>query len=208
MTPALTQETLAKAAAYLAARDKDLCTIFQRHGVPPLWDRKPGFSTLIRIILEQQVSLASADAMFRRLLSNIRPFTAERFLILGVFHLRSLGLTRQKAAYCINVAEVIDHQGFDLETLATMNDITVKERLMQIKGVGPWTAEIYLLIALGRPDVWPSGDIALVSALCRVKKLAEHPERQTITRIAETWRPFRSIAARMLWQDYLADKKR
>jgi len=206
MTASLTKKSLREGALYLAARDKDLACLLETNGVPPLWARKPCFSTLIHIILEQQVSLASAMAMYRRLIDNLVPFTPKRFLEVGSSYLRSLGVTRQKAAYCINVAEAILVGQLDLKAVSRMEDLTVFDTLTRIKGIGPWTAGIYLLMALRRPDVWPSGDIALTNTVRKVKELHKYPSPSTLSRIAEAWRPFRSVAARMLWHHYLSDK--
>ncbi len=203
MAKTLTKENLKDAALYLAARDNDLALLLETNGVPPLWARKPCFSTLIHIILEQQVSLASAKAMYNRLVDNLVPFTPNCFLEAGSSHLRSLGLTRQKSAYCINVAEAILADQLDLKSLSKMDDLAVVERLTRIKGIGTWTANIYLLMALRRPDIWPSGDIALANTVRNVKGLQGYPPQTTLLEIAETWRPFRSVAARMLWHHYL-----
>jgi DNA-3-methyladenine glycosylase II len=159
---------------------------------------------LIRIILEQQVSLASARATFQRLDESVVPFTPERLLGLGARRLRALGITRQKAAYCLGVAEAIGEGSLDLGALARMEDGEAAAALMRLKGVGPWTAEIYLLMALRRPDVWPSGDMALIRTVQDVKRLRRVPSDRGAAEIALTWRPFRSVAARMLWQHYLA----
>ncbi len=202
----MTRSSLLEAARHLAARDRDLRGILEAHGPPPLWARKPGFPTLIRIILEQQVSLASARATFRRLARGVAPFAAGRFVELGVDHLRSLGVTRQKAAYCIHVAEAIRCGRLDLAAVAKMDDAAVTSTLTRLKGVGPWTADIYLLMALRRPDVWPSGDIALVKAVRRVKRLRDRASTAQVARVADSWRPFRSVAARMMWQHYLAER--
>lgn len=206
MIPSLTKMSLTEGTVYLAARDNDLARLLAADGVPPLWERKPCFSTLIHIILEQQVSLASAMAMYRRLLAKLVPFTPDRFLEVGSSYLRSLGVTRQKAAYCINVAEAILGDRLDLRAVSRMDDLTAVDILTRIKGIGPWTADIYLLMALRRPDVWPSGDIALINTVKRVKDLQEHPSPSTLYRIAEAWRPFRSVAARMLWHHYLSNR--
>src|SRR5256712_5204167 len=160
----MTRSRLLEAARHLASRDRDLRRILKLHGPPPLWARKPGFRTLIQIILEQQVSLASARAMFRRLTRDIVPFTPKRFLDTGVPGLRSLGVTRQKAAYCVHVAEAVQDGRVDLQAVAKMDDAGAASALTRLKGVGPWTAGIYLLMGLRRPDVWPSGDIAPVQA--------------------------------------------
>lgn len=206
MMTTLSKAKLTEATVYLAARDDDLARLLVADGVPPLWERKPCFSTLIHIILEQQVSLASARAMYHRLVDNLVPFTPDRFLEVGSSYLRSLGVTRQKAAYCINVAEAILGGRLDLRAVSRMDDLAAIDTLTRIKGIGPWSANIYLLMALRRPDVWPSGDIALANTVRKVKELHEYPSPSTLSKVAETWRPFRSVAARMLWHHYLSDK--
>lgn len=206
MITSLTKMRLKEGTEYLAARDNDLARLLVSDGVPPLWARKPCFSTMIHIILEQQVSLASAKALYRRLVDNLVPFTPDRFLEVGSSYLKSLGVTRQKAAYCINVAEAIIGNRLDLRTVSRMDDLAAVDTLTRIKGIGPWTANIYLLMALRRPDVWPSGDIALINTVRKLKKLTENPSPSTVFRVAETWRPFRSVAARMLWHHYLSEK--
>src|SRR5262249_53743892 len=157
----------AAAAEALADRDKNLASIYKAYGPPPLWARRPGFSTLLRIVLEQQVSLVSARAMFARLSSSIEPFSAAGFITSGAERLRALGVTRQKAQYCIEVARAFSDG--HLKQIAWMDDEQAHATLLRIKGVGPWTANIYLLMALGRPDIWPDGDIALATALAELR---------------------------------------
>jgi len=200
----LTTQTLASAAAELAARDRHLGSIYKVHGVPPMWGRRPGFETLLRIVLEQQVSLVSARSMFARLSANIQPFNPKGFITAGEARLRSLGVTRQKSHYCIRVAHAFTNG--DLHQVARMPDEEAHATLLRIKGVGPWTANIYLLMALKRPDIWPDGDVALASAVGKLRKLQTRPSFIELTRIAEGWRPYRSVAARMLWQFYLAER--
>jgi DNA-3-methyladenine glycosylase II len=200
----LTRQSLAEAAAELAIRDDDLASVLTKYGTPPMWERKPGFATLVHIILEQQVSLVSARSMLKRLNGAIQPFTPERFLELGELHLRSLGVTRQKASYFISLAQAATNGG--LRALARMDDEQARESLMRIKGIGSWTADIYLLMVLKRPDIWPNGDIALATAAMNLKKLPTRPNYPQLAQMAEAWRPFRSVAARMLWQYYLARK--
>jgi DNA-3-methyladenine glycosylase II len=195
---------LAAAAEALAARDRHLASIYKLHGPPPMWGRPPGFPTLLRIILEQQVSLVSARAMFERLKSNIEPFTAVGFTEAGEAYLRSLGVTRQKAHYCVQVAEAFTNG--HLNQIGRMSDDDAHATLVSIKGVGRWTANIYLLMALRRPDIWPDGDVALATAVGKLRKLHLRPSFIELAKIAETWRPFRSVAARMLWQYYLAER--
>ena len=173
--------------------------------MPPLWARRPGFQTLLRIVLEQQVSLVSARAMFERLRSNIDPFDAQQFITRGETFLRSLGMTRQKAHYAIQIAEAF--RNGDLKNLGRLNDEDAHATLLRIKGVGPWTANIYLLMALRRPDIWPDGDIALASSVMKLRKLDQRPSFVELARMAERWRPYRSVAARMLWQYYLAEQR-
>ncbi len=201
----LTSESLSAAAAELAGRDRHLRSIYEVHGAPPMWARRPGFPTLLRIVLEQQVSLVSARAMFERLKSNIEPFGAERFIELGESYLRSFGVTRQKAHYCVQVAHAFAEGHFD--RIGRLNDEDAHTALLSIKGVGHWTANIYLLMALRRPDIWPDGDVALATALGRLRKMNTRPSFEELARIAEPWRPFRSVAARMLWQYYLAERE-
>lgn len=200
----LTEQNLAAAAAHLAKRDSDLAAILKRLGPPPLWARPPGFATLVKIILEQQVSLASAASMFGKLKTNTMPFTPARMLELGEAHLKSLGLTRQKTSYCLHLAESLRDKRLQLRRLPQMTDEEVKAALMGIKGLGSWSADVYLLMVLRRPDVWPAGDLALATAAFSVKRLKERPTPEALTKLAEPWRPFRSVAARMLWQHYLA----
>ena len=169
-----------------------------------MWGRRPGFPTLLRIVLEQQVSLVSARAMFERLKSNISPFTPEQFIQSGETYLRSLGVTRQKAHYCIRVADAFTTG--HLKEISTMSDQDAHAVLVNIKGVGPWTANIYLLMALRRPDIWPDGDVALATAVMKLRKLDHRPSFVELARDAEGWRPYRSVAARMLWQYYLAER--
>jgi DNA-3-methyladenine glycosylase II len=200
----LTSENLDTAAQALAARDRQLASIYDLHGPPPMWARRPGFTTLLRIILEQQVSLVSARAMFERLKSNIDPFTALGFIEAGELSLRSLGVTRQKAHYCVQVAQAFTNG--DLNQIAKLNDDDAHAALLRIKGVGPWTANIYLLMALKRPDIWPDGDIALATAVGKLRKMKTRPSFPELAKIAAAWRPYRSVAARMLWQYYLAER--
>ncbi len=191
----------------VARLDEDMARLLKDHGTPPLWDRKPGYATLVRIILEQQVSLASADAMYRRLTSAIPTITAQSMIEAGALHLRSFGVTRQKAAYFINVAEAIQSGELDLESLAKENDESAIEKLVAVKGVGPWTAKIYLLMVLGRPDVWPVGDVALATAVQNLRGWQRRPTQPELSEIAQAWRPHRATAARMLWHYYLSGMK-
>lgn len=204
---ALTKESLDCAAKLLARDDKDLAAILKQYGPPPLWARKPGFATLVQIILEQQVSLASAAVLFTRLNKSIVPFKPAQMLLLGEPHLKSLGLTRQKTAYCLHLSQLLDEKHLKLSQLSRCTDEDAKARLMEVKGIGSWSADIYLLMALGRPDVWPASDLALAVAVKQLKELKVRPRPDELNEIGERWRPYRSVAARMLWQYYLARRK-
>lgn len=190
----------------LCACDTDLANIVQQYGPPPMWGRRPGFATLIRIILEQQVSLASADATFARLRRGVGRVTVQRVAGMSLSRLRRLGLTRQKAGYCLDLARLVDNGNLDLRRLGSADDTTARETLLEIRGIGPWTADIYLLMALGRPNVWPDGDLALENAMRRVKRLRWRPTRERARRIASRWAPWRSVAARLLWHYYLRSR--
>lgn len=202
----LTQQTLALAARELAARDALLANIHATYGDPPLWQRAAGFRTLVHIILEQQVSLSSAKSMLLRLEREIQPFTAERFIALGELHLRGLGVTRQKSAYLLHLSESIVSGELSLRKLVTLNDEQVLGQLTRIKGIGLWSANIYLLMAMRRADIWPAGDLALAVAIKELKGLPARPSHEELELIAEQWRPHRAVAARMLWQYYLGRK--
>jgi len=202
----LDESSLATGALCLAKRDKDLALLLKTYGTPPMWARSRGFSTLIRIILEQQVSLLSAAAMFERLKKNIVPLKPERVVQLGERELRALGLTRQKTAYFLHLSESLLEKRLNLSRLPGMTDTEAKAALMAVKGIGSWSADIYLLMALCRPDIWPFSDLALATAITRVRKLKQRPTPNRLVAIAEVWRPYRSIAARMLWQFYLAQR--
>lgn len=202
----LSESSLLRAAKILATRDHDLAAILKTYGPPPLWARRPGFSTLVKIILEQQVSLRSAAALFARLKQNTAPFQPARMIELGEAHLKSLGLTRQKTAYCLHLAESLNEKRLVLRQLPAMSDADAKAALMAIKGIGSWSADVYLLMVLRRPDIFPATDLALVTAATEVKSLTARPDVTELLQIAEPWRPYRSVAARMLWQYYLATR--
>jgi DNA-3-methyladenine glycosylase II len=204
----LTQTTLSAAVAELAGRDADFAAIVGRHGPPPLWDRVPGFATLVHIVLEQQVSLASARAAFDRLVAATDPLTPFSFLALSDEQLLAIGFSRQKAMYGRAIAAAVQDGALDLDGLGNLSDDDVVAALEALPGVGPWTSSIYLLMVLGRPDVWPVADMALAESVRAVKGLEHRPDPDEMTRLAEPWRPWRSVAARLLWHDYLARRAR
>ncbi len=205
--PTLDQTSYHRALGELAGRDRDLGRILQSLGPPPIWDREPGFPTLVHIILEQQVSLASARACFDKLLKTVERLTPESLLTLDDGVLKEAGFSRQKTSYARILAEEVRTGRLDLVGLANLPDDEAREQLMRLKGIGRWTADIYLLMALGRPDVWPVGDLALVIAAQRIKGLEARPNPEEFRDLGEAWRPWRSVAARLLWHHYLSAGK-
>lgn len=202
----LTQAGLRRNARKLAAQDEALAWILNTFGPPPLWARAPGFPSLIHIILEQQVSLASARAAFVKLHQAINPVQPDSFLMLTDAELKAIGFSRQKTHYCRLLAEAVRNKTLDLAALDGMSDDEARNTLKQIKGIGDWTADIYLLMVLLRPDVWPKGDLALAVAVQRLKKLPTRPTQDELVMLAECWQPHRATAARMLWHFYLSHK--
>ena len=179
-----------------------------RYGPPPLWDRDTGFPSLLKIILEQQVSLASAQATYDKLLAKANPLTPESLLHLSDDELKAAGFSRQKTRYARILAEETRCGSLDLHGLQRLDDKEVMGALTSLTGIGPWTAGIYLLMALRRPDVWPRGDLALLSAMRDVKELDDIPGNDEAAIIADGWRPWRSVAARILWHHYLSERGR
>jgi DNA-3-methyladenine glycosylase II len=208
MSSQLNQRTLLSATRKLAARDPDLAVVVATYGPPPLWAREPGFHTLIHIILEQQVSLASARAAYDRLLVATGRLAPERFLALRDEELKGIGFSRQKTAYGRGLAEAILDGRLDLTLIETLDDAEAKTRLTAIKGIGSWTADIYLMMGLRRPDTWPNGDLALAVAVQRVKRLRKRPTPDRLQEVGEAWRPWRAVAARILWHYYLSSPRK
>jgi DNA-3-methyladenine glycosylase II len=202
----LTEEFFARAVSELVERDSDLAAVVEKYGRPPLWTREPGFPTLVYIILEQQVSLASARALYERLQDAVRPFTPGRFLRLTETEMRRLGFSRQKAHYTRLLAEAIQRRKLRLRELHELEDELAREQLLALKGVGPWTADIYLLSALRRPDIWPIGDLALATAVKEVKRLRLRPSPERLEKMSTPWRPWRAVAARLFWHAYLCKR--
>jgi DNA-3-methyladenine glycosylase II len=200
----LTPQTLAEGVAELARRDPHLAAVVALHGAPPLWDRPPGFETLVQIILEQQISLSAGRAAYGRLERLAGSVTPEPVAGLSESDLRGAGLTRQKSAYIRGLALAIVAGEFDPSGLTEMDDESARAALIKLKGIGVWTADIYLLMALGRADIWPSGDLALVASIREVKRLRSLPGPDRIGRITRAWSPWRAVAARVLWHHYLS----
>ena len=206
MPDRLTDTTLSSALADLTGRDPRLARIVADFGPPPMWVREPGFPTLIQIILEQQVSLASARAAYDKLLVVAGPLTPERFLELDDAELKAAGFSRQKARYGRELAAAIASGQLDLDRLHALDDEATRDVLTRVKGIGRWTADIYLLLAMRRPDIWPIGDLALAVAAQRALGLPSLPTSAELEILGEAWRPWRAVAARVLWHNYLSTR--
>jgi DNA-3-methyladenine glycosylase II len=199
-------EIFAQGVQFLVDRDAHLAEVVQKYGAPPLWVREPGFPTLVYIILEQQVSLASAKAAFDRLNAVVRPLTPRRFLRLTDEELLRIGFSRQKTLYTRLLAESLARGHFDLRNLHDLRDDAARKMLVAFKGIGKWTADIYLLSALRRPDIWPVGDLALATAVQEVKRLRQRPSPEKLERMSAPWKPWRAVAARLFWHHYLSKR--
>src|SRR4029077_5759392 len=202
----LDETAFAQGVRFLADRDAHLAAVVKAYGQPPLWVREPGFPTLVYIILEQQVSLASARATFGRLKAAVNPLTPGRFLKLSDIELLRIGFSRQKALYTRLLAESLARRYFNLRDLHSLQDDSARKMLIAFKGIGSWTADIYLLSALRRPDIWPSGDLALATAVQEVKRLRQRPSPEDLEALSEPWKPWRAVAARLFWHAYLSKR--
>ena len=202
----LDEEFFAQGVVELVRRDADLAGVVHKYGRPPLWVREPGFPTLVYIILEQQVSLASARAAFERLQAAVKPLTPRGFLRLKDRELKRIGFSRQKTLYTRLLAESLAKRYLDLRELQELHDDAARKMLVALKGIGRWTADIYLLSALRRPDIWPVGDLALATAVQEVKRLRKRPAPERLEKLSLPWRPYRAVAARLFWHHYLSKR--
>jgi DNA-3-methyladenine glycosylase II len=203
----LTHESLAAGVRALTRRDPVFAALYRRNGLPPMWARRPGFPTMVHIVLEQQVSIVAARSLFRRVRATLGGMTPERVLERGAAGLHALGLTRQKASYCHALAVAVLDGSLSLAGVARADDAAGREALLALRGIGPWSADIYYLMALRRPDVWPVGDLALAIALQEVKRLRRRPDTERQLAMSADWAPWRSVAARLLWHHYLSTRQ-
>ena len=204
--PILNETAFAQGVQFLAGQDEHLAAVVKTYGQPPLWVREPGFPTLVYIILEQQVSLASARAAFGRLKAATNPLTPRRFLKLTDLELLRIGFSRQKTLYTRLLAESLAYRYFNLSDLHELHDDSARKMLIAFKGIGRWTADIYLLSALRRPDIWPTGDLALATAVQEVKRLRQRPSPERLEVLSVPWKPWRAVAARLFWHAYLSKR--
>ena len=208
LTPTrLDQTALLHGVAELSRQHPHLASVAGRYGPPPMWERPPGFGTLLHIILEQQVSLASARAAYDRLRAAAVPLTPRRFLEFSDAELKTIGFSRQKAGYGRPLARMLLDGSLDLASLESLPDEDVRAALLRVPGVGNWTADIYLLMVLLRPAVWPHGDRALALSVQRVLELENCPTYDELREMSAAWRPWRAVAARLFWHDYLSRRK-
>jgi len=204
----LDEPTLARAVYGLARAEPRFAQIVKRHGSPPLWPREPGFQTLVLLMLEQQVSLAQGRAMYARIANATGTVTPANVSRLGEAGLRAIGVTRQKSSYLAALATQLEEKAVDLDALGTLSDLDADAALDALRGVGPWTAQCYLLFALRRADVFPAADLALMEAVRDLWKLRARPSPDALARRARAWRPHRAVAARLLWHHYLSERGR
>lgn len=189
----------------LAGKDPDLHSIIREYGYPPLWGRKAVFETLVHIILEQQVSLASARAALNKLKERIGSVTPAKLLLLTDAELRECYFSRQKTGYVRGLATAVQNRELKIAALNNMPDEAVREALTAIKGIGHWTADVYLMMVLHRHDLFPTGDIALMNSMRHVKQMPGATKEQLLV-LADQWRPYRTIAAFILWHAYIQRK--
>lgn len=200
----LNEATLAEGLKALSRIDRDVARALDEAGPPELRSREPGFEALLGAIVSQQISKAAAQTVWDRLAAAADPLGPETILGLSEDALRAAGLSRQKANYARGLAEAVVTGAIDLDGLTRLPDEAVAEQLVALKGIGRWSAEIYLLFALGRADAFPADDLALMIGAQRLKRLEDRPNRKALTEIAKAWRPWRGPAALLLWHYYSA----
>jgi len=195
-------------ALALAAEDPAIGAVVEAYGVPEFWQRPATFATLVLLVVEQQVSLASAKAVFDRLMAALGAVTPETILAADLDLLGQVGLTRQKQRYVRLLAEAVAEGRLDLTRLATLPDSEARDQLLALTGIGPWTADCYLLAALCRPDSWPVGDRALQVGVGEVLGHTDIPTSIELEGLGDRWRPVRAVAARLVWHAYLTRRGR
>ena len=192
----------------LIQKDDDLKIIIDRYGYPPMWKRVASFETLIHIILEQQVSLASALSALTKLKEKIGELTPQNLLALSNEELKFCFFSRQKIVYAQHLANVLLDDPLFLESLSEMDNDKVRTELIKIKGIGNWSADVYLMMVLQRADLFPLGDIALIKSIRETKNLSKEISKQSIADIAARWKPYQTIAAFILWHGYLCRRNK
>ncbi|MEE1944882.1 DNA-3-methyladenine glycosylase 2 family protein [Pedobacter sp. KR3-3] len=207
MFPAFNESNFKESCEKVASMDQDLALIISEHGYPPVWNRPNTFESLVHIILEQQVSLASALATLNKLREKITVVSPENVLALSDEELRACYFSRQKTTYVRHLAQALAKDELNLTELEALPDEEVRQKLLTLKGIGHWTIDVYLIFVLKRTDIFPIGDLAAVNALKRIKKLAKNTTRETLLELSTLWQPYRTIATMLLWHYYLSSAK-
>jgi DNA-3-methyladenine glycosylase II len=200
------KETFHALCGRLARKDKDLAQIIRQYGYPPLWHRPEGFATLVHIILEQQVSLASARAAYDLLKIKIGTINPKKVLALTDEELKACYFSRQKTIYVRHLASALVNKELHLPDSHELSNEEIRTKLIAIKGIGHWTIEVYLMMVLHRCDLFPLGDIALINSMKKIKGLPKTTTREELEQIASRWKPYRTIAAFLLWHAYINDR--
>lgn len=199
------EENFRALCTLLGSQDKELQSVLDAHSFPPMWTRKNSFETLVHIILEQQVSLASALAALHKLKEKTRHITPEAILLLDDEAMRACYVSRQKTVYIRALAQALNTGSINLKELARLSNDEVRNALIALKGIGHWSIDVYLMFVLQRADIFPIGDLAAVNALKRLKQLPPSTTREQVLQISEQWAPFRTVATMILWHYYLSN---
>ncbi|QHS54830.1 DNA-3-methyladenine glycosylase 2 family protein [Mucilaginibacter sp. 14171R-50] len=207
MPQQFTQATYHSICDQLAQMDADFANVIKQHSYPPMWTRPNTFETLVHIILEQQVSLASALSALNKLRERVQEITPARVLLLTDAEMRECYCSRQKTAYIKYLAEAIISGEINLEAFEQMEDADIRAKLTALKGIGNWTVDVYLMFVLQHTDVLPIGDLAIVNAIKRLKGLPKETPKDDLVLLAQQWQPYRTVASMLLWHYYLSDRK-
>lgn len=197
-----TEADIAEGVEWLLGREPRFGTVIEQHGLPPLRRAEGGLPGLLRIVTEQMISLQAADAIWRRIARELAPLDPPSILRRRHATLMKLGLSGAKSRTFHALARAAHEGEFRVESLHRQSDDELIAALVALPGIGPWTADIYVLSCLGRADAWPTGDLALQAAAAQLFGLEARPDARAMTRLAEDWRPWRSVAARLLWSHY------
>ncbi|WP_300598967.1 DNA-3-methyladenine glycosylase 2 family protein [Niabella sp.] len=208
MIHSFSEKTFKRICNQLAQKDAHLAGVLATYGHPPMWTRPNSFESLVHIILEQQVSLASALAALKKLQEYTGHISPETILTLSDETLRACYVSRQKAGYIRGLAAAITSRTIDLNAMHQLPDAVIREKLTALKGIGNWTVDVYLMFVLQRADIFPSGDLAAVNALKRLKALDKDTPKEALLAIAASWAPHRTVATMILWHHYLSAGKR
>jgi DNA-3-methyladenine glycosylase II len=205
MSEQFSQSNFHQICDQLAAADSDLAAIINTYGYPPMWSRPNSFDTLVHIILEQQVSLASALSALNKLKERLQELTPARVLLLTEEEMRACYVSRQKSSYIKFLAEALLSGHIKLDELQHLSNDKIRDQLITLKGIGHWTIDVYLMFVLQRADIFPVGDLAAVNAMKKVKGLPVSTTKEELVLIAEQWAPYRTVATMLLWHWYLSE---